>query len=258
MMYRPHPEFTPPSDTNQKVWRYVDFPKFVSMLLSKSLFFCRADRLGDPFEGSISLASVAAREEFYRKLKETQELPDSAIEYLRKADPKMMEDIRKIIFVNSWNMSEIESPALWHEYSRDSKGVAIQSTYQRLTDSFRATELGVNVGVIHYVDYETDFIPQKNLLTPVLHKRHAFAHERELRAVIMKAPVRPNKTVENEAIESTKGILVAVDLDTLVERVYVSPASPDWFADLVRDAAPKLGLPKMEIVRSRLAARPTF
>ena len=33
------------------LWRYMDFTKFVSLLEKSALFFPRADKLGDPFEG---------------------------------------------------------------------------------------------------------------------------------------------------------------------------------------------------------------
>ena len=226
MSFKPHLEFAPPQDAGQRIWRYTDFAKFASMLLTNTLFFCRADLLGDPFEGSISLATASARDEFYKRLKDTQELPDTAINQLRDLNPKFTHDIRKAIFVNSWNMSDFESPALWHQYARDTKGVAIQSTYQRLVDAFQQTAYGVNIGTVRYVDYETDFIPQNNALTPILHKRKSFDHEHELRAVIMKVPTLPNHTIDNATIDKTRGLEVPVDLNVLVERVHIAPDAP--------------------------------
>ena len=35
-----------------ELWRYMDFAKFVSMLEQRSIYFARADVLGDPFEGA--------------------------------------------------------------------------------------------------------------------------------------------------------------------------------------------------------------
>ena len=34
------------------IWRYMDFTKYVDLISTKELFFCRSDLLGDPFEGS--------------------------------------------------------------------------------------------------------------------------------------------------------------------------------------------------------------
>jgi hypothetical protein len=52
--YEEHEVFDPPEDLDATIWRYVDFTKLVSLLDTKSLFFARADQLGDPFEGSYS------------------------------------------------------------------------------------------------------------------------------------------------------------------------------------------------------------
>lgn len=50
--YQEHPVFTPPSDRDTGVWRYMDFAKLVSLLATQALFFARAESLNDPFEGS--------------------------------------------------------------------------------------------------------------------------------------------------------------------------------------------------------------
>ena len=53
-MFVRHPAFEQPSDENVSLWRYMDFTKFISLLETSCLYFCRADRLrlDDPFEGS--------------------------------------------------------------------------------------------------------------------------------------------------------------------------------------------------------------
>ena len=53
-MYQKHPEFEEPSNENIKIWRYLDFTKFVSYLDRKALFFTRADKLDDRFEGKFT------------------------------------------------------------------------------------------------------------------------------------------------------------------------------------------------------------
>ena len=53
-----HPCFRQPENKNLRLWRYMDFTKFVSLIATKKLFFCRSDRFDDPFEGSYSKANV--------------------------------------------------------------------------------------------------------------------------------------------------------------------------------------------------------
>ena len=51
-MHEKHPTFSEP-DPNAIVWRYIDFPKLVSLLDKKALFFTKASKLFDPFEGTL-------------------------------------------------------------------------------------------------------------------------------------------------------------------------------------------------------------
>jgi hypothetical protein len=39
-----------------RLWRYMDFAKFVSLLETRSIHFARADVLGDSFEGAVGIA----------------------------------------------------------------------------------------------------------------------------------------------------------------------------------------------------------
>ncbi len=45
-----------------KIWRYLDFTKFLSYLDKKALFFTRADKLDDIFEGKFTDACL---DDFY-------------------------------------------------------------------------------------------------------------------------------------------------------------------------------------------------
>ena len=58
-MYKEHPALRVPSDADSMIiWRYMDFTKFVSLLDRKALFFVKAGKLGDPFEGACTEADI--------------------------------------------------------------------------------------------------------------------------------------------------------------------------------------------------------
>lgn len=89
-------------DTNEKLWRYVDFAKFLQMLETRSLFFPRADKFEDTFEGT---SGIAERQpewdrhylEFFKNavrftLDNAPSPPDKAIE--REAN-RLLYDIKK-------------------------------------------------------------------------------------------------------------------------------------------------------------------
>ena len=53
-MYKDHPAFEKPIDESVKIWRYMDFSKFVYMLKEKALFFASPNLFDDRFEGTIT------------------------------------------------------------------------------------------------------------------------------------------------------------------------------------------------------------
>ncbi len=51
LMYVKHSNSKLPGDLTKKIWRYMNFTKFVNLIDSESLFFCRADKFHDKWEG---------------------------------------------------------------------------------------------------------------------------------------------------------------------------------------------------------------
>jgi hypothetical protein len=169
-MYREHPEFRRPPNEHAKVWRYMDFMKFVSLLHTETLYFRRADKLDDPFEGSYSAPSLAEIKRFIDDLH-----VDTALflkEFVReRAD--FVKKMRTCTAINCWHMNDTESVAMWKLYKTD-YGVAIQSTYKRLRDCFAETNEPIFVGTVKYIDYELDTISGNEVLSPFLYKRKSY------------------------------------------------------------------------------------
>jgi hypothetical protein len=95
------------------MWRYIDLWKFEKMLTSKSIYFSRADKFKDPFEGKFTpdysshlSPSDAAFYEAYK---------------IKPVDPVAKEtahdSIRKCTFISCWHMAKIESPRMWDVYT---------------------------------------------------------------------------------------------------------------------------------------------
>jgi len=246
-MYEEHPIFQKAPD-EAKLWRYMDFTKLVSLLEQEALFFCRSDKLGDPFEGSLTKATVAAIE------KEFADIPEEQLSKLTGG----YKEWQRCTVLNCWTMSDHESAALWVQYLQSPEGVAIQSTFGRLTESFVAGgDRPVYVGTVHYIDYETDLVPVSNAMYPFLYKRKSFEHEHEVRAVIFKIPTEDGKiNWEFEPFESG-GEYVSIDIDRLIEAIYVSPTAPGWFKVLVESVVARYGL-DTPVINSSLADRPVF
>jgi len=135
------------------------------------------------------------------------------------------------------------------------EGIAVQSTYEKLRNSITDDEK-VYLGLVRYIDYEKDSIIPGNFLFPFFHKRKSLEHERELRALVIKAPTgKEGLKVERETI--VNGLHIRVDVETLIEKIYIAPSAPQWFADVVRTLIQKYGY-KFEVVQSQLDAQPLF
>jgi hypothetical protein len=230
-MLEDHPTFKPPKDENTTIWRYMDFTKFVSLLSTRSLFFARSDRLGDPFEGSWPANNLAARRELFTSMGFTSDAA-SIVGRLARSLPKF-------VAVNCWHMNEAESAAMWRLYLKSDEGIAIRSTVGRLKSAFApGWPDKIWVGQVTYIDYQRDAIPEGNLLNPFVHKRSSFGHEHELRAVLARFPT-PVRADYLETLETERpicpGVSVPVDLSQLIENVVVAPTTPDWYLELVQD-----------------------
>jgi hypothetical protein len=241
MPYEPHKVFTAPRD-GTPIWRYIDFTKLVSMLVTRTLFFCRSDLLDDRFEGSMPQANARASHDVRIRVPAADGGRDEVgLAEWRSALPKRT-------YINSWSIGRYESVALWRLYVGERDGVALRSSFGRLTRSLQAEPRPVHIGQVRYIDYETDRIPDHHELYPFVHKRKSFDFERELRAVIQDhgAPETP-----------PRGILAACDLQVLVSAIRVSPASGAWFAPLVRSVLKTYGL-EVPVEESNLLASPVY
>jgi hypothetical protein len=241
-MYEPVIGCEAPADENTRIWRYCDFPKFISMLEKQALYFCRADRLEDPFEGRATTADV---EEY---LAQIANCPEEHRPIFRSNFVETVRMGSKFTGVNCWHLNEYESAGMWAQYVKSGQGVAIQSTYKRLKGSFSGTDVSVqHIGMVQYVDFTKswdDGGPYAEPYNPLLRKRPIFAHERELR--VLTSLVDFSRPIEEWMAALTSltavGAYAKVDLEILVEQLHVSPSAPEWFRELVQTVSTKYGL----------------
>jgi len=215
-----------PENENVKIWRYMNFTKFISLIENKSLFFSRADKLGDPYEGSISMAT---NKRYYDYLSPsfTREQADKI--WINSSD--FRKQAVKFTFVNCWHMNAFESDAMWKLYISNTEGIAIQTTVKKLKKIFESeSNYGICIGEVFYSDFENDIHHFGNSLYPYIYKRKCFEHEKEFRAVIQILDAEKQKSLD---IENLNGISIPIEFDELIESVYISPTSNKWFYELV-------------------------
>lgn len=237
------PFFKPPDNPDTKIWRYMDFAKFVSMLEHGGLFFPRSDALGDFFEGSFTNANLEEHKELMKTW--SPEDKKAFTEFM-----KMYETNREWMMISCWHVNEDESATMWHSYTRTNESICIQSTVARLKHCLNDTAY---IGLVRYEDYRTYKITLGNIFYPFVHKRRVYKSENELRAIIREEPLD-----EFDEPAPTGGIMKQLDLDALIERIYVAPNAHLWFRDLVAEIVlNKYGLDK-PVLSSSLDERPAL
>jgi hypothetical protein len=221
----------------------MDMTRFIAVLESKSLYFCRADKFEDTFEGSLSELTVAARDAV------------GPVDFREGVIHVPFEQMPRLTAINCWSASRHESAAMWALYCRDGAGIAIRTTFESLSRAFDGCQRDIMISRVTYVDYEVQAIPDNHLLAPFLHKRRSFEHEKEVRALIQRMP---DPTLpKTPSPFGSGGANVAVDLETLVESIYVSPTAPGWYSDLVREVSQRYGV-SAEVRQSSLTRDPIY
>jgi hypothetical protein len=236
MPYEPHANLIQPEDNNAYIWRFIDLPKFLDMLVTGSLYFTRGDMFEDPYEGMP---------------------PDEYMEAVRRGgtnigsvqhQTRMFHHYRADFFINCWHMSDHESAGMWKLYAGVDAGIAIKSTYSRLLHAFKDTPERFYLGLTSY-DHNHVFGPT-NPFKFSSYKRPAFGHEREVRAMIWRTSDRGFQPIEDvdspvqwplPVRPGEKGIHLATSLSQLITEVVLSPSTPPWFPAILRDVIGKYG-----------------
>ena len=257
-----HKAFPQPPNPTVKIWRYMDFAKYVSLLKERSLHFAKVSTLGDPFEGSLSKDEYEHWVKIAREGEEKGELPEEWKGHYFDILMGNARRARKECYVSCWHMNEIESEAMWRLYSSSGYAISVCSTYQLLADSlpkdFEVNEhAGSFLGAVQYANHHHDKLPTGNAFHAIMHKHLSFKHEQECRAVIWRFGRKDwPGPIPDEIIDTyPDGVTVPVDLNSLVENIIVSPSSPEWFLETVSDLTNRYGY-TFPVVRSELGLKP--
>jgi len=237
----------------------MPLPQLLALLKDRALFFPRADKLGDPFEGAKGyLERKPIWDQFYLQVFEqairnppegfTCTLTEMEI---KKECCRLLEDMAKggkealtHTYVSCWHENSHESEALWWRYGGiEGQSVAIRTRFSALQRAL-GEDAGIAIGRVQYVDFGEAFAGVNDAF---FRKRRSFEHEKEVRAVI--------QVFADDAPQN--GILRPVNLELLQCEVYVSPFSPDWYLDVVSEALARFGW-KGEAIRSGLAKEPFY
>lgn len=249
------------------IWRYMDFAKLMAVVNSQSLYFARADKLGDPFEGARGIAARAKEWRDYavnyfkdaiRTAPNPNGMPPMPPDALNAQAERLFEEFtrngeaeRLETYASCWHANQVESEAQWRIYAPPgTPGVAIRTTFGQL-DSALDQSFEVYAGYVQYVDYRTAFA---GTYDRIFWKRLSLAHENEVRLVLKhKHFAVQDLFAPTQAV----GVNVAINLATAIDAIVVSPYAPPWVLDTVRNTLARYGL-SVRVEESTLLAAPFF
>jgi hypothetical protein len=246
-----HPSFEPPADRHVPIWRYMSLSNFIWILQNNALYFCRADSLGDPYEGYYTQATAMGEDIWVKIMKEEADISENT---LRESFRHILATTRRVIswsYVSCRHMNEEESSAMWKIYTPHGDSIAIRSTYKLLADGLPSN---IHVGCVKYIDYRTDLIPIGNLLNYIVHKRKSFEYERELRAVFWRTP---DQASPFEVAADDKGLVVPLEIAELITEVFISPDAKPPLLAVVEGILKKYKL-KAPVLQSGVNAPPSY
>ena len=207
-----------PKDPNTVVWKYLDLSKFLDLLMSEKLFMSRSDKFEDQYEGTFS-------EPTFEEIKKLSIDNPDFLNYYKTH--------REKVAISSWHINEYESFAMWQIFTQNSEGLAIQSTIGRLQESLvLETNFNQYIGAVNYIDYKKEHIPFDDLFFPFLFKRKSFQYEREVRIIT---------DIGTSSIKINEGLKINVDINQLIEKIYIHPKSENWYKNLVIQLVKQLG-----------------
>ena len=236
------------ADLKRQVWRYLTFPKYVSMIIYSALWFAKLSTLIDPDEGA--MPAIAAREmteEFldWEIIKSNAEF----IEQIKDSSHRNVKDGRELTVANCWFCSEEESLAMWQQYAGGAEGVAVVSTIELLRRYVYCDPRHSLIGRVQYVDlkshvmshYEANQAGERAFL-----KGNAFAAECEVRMTTLSfrgpmcvnldgTDMRPDQYsgVRMNNFDSP-GLYIKTDLRKMITRTVLAPNAPVFVEQLVR------------------------
>ena len=227
-MYKKNDNIKLPEDPNTIVWKYLDLSKFLDLLMSRKLFMSRSDKFEDQYEGTFS-------EPTYEEIKKLSENNPEFLDYYKSH--------REKVVVSSWHINEYESFAMWQIFTQNNEGLAIQSTIGRLQKALKP-EINYSqfIGEVNYIDYKKEYIPFDDMFFPFMFKRKSFQYEREVRII---------SDLSENAVKINDGIKIDVDVNQLIEKIYIHPKSENWYKKLVIELVSKLDY-TIEIEKSDL------
>lgn len=220
--------------------RYLDLPKFISVLKKRALYLCRSDLLPDKYEGAFTPSLKKQIQDSYEK---------NNIDFTYDTFKK---ELREGVFLNCWSFGYDDNMAMWRLYGKTNDCVAVTTTVGRIEKAMNDFSEGGQfllkkvTYIKHWQDPEISIKPYCHIFT---YKLVGYSFENEARIILDRFQ---NTFQTSEKIE---GVFMPVNLSAFIKSLVVSPESSSWFREVVKDVALKYGL-KCPVRNSMMSKEP--
>jgi hypothetical protein len=222
------------------LWRYLDAAKLFDFFQNSTLYFARADKFEDKFEGAFT---PSLRDEIGAAYKKKN------IDFTYDLFKQRM---RASVFVNCWHRSSDDSAAMWALYGKSDCAVALTTTVGQLYDALVEQNLPQDIAIErveyikHWRDPKIDIAPYARVFA---YKTKAYEHEKEVRVLLDRSLPEYDQDVPEA------GISIKISPATLLRSIVIGPAAPEWFGSLIRQSVLRYQI-TAPVRRSKLANDP--
>lgn len=197
--------------------RYLDLPKFLDLLYSRSLYLNRADGFPDRLEGAIIPSFRTAWDEAFLR-GDSKHNADYIYRRSRSGN-----------FVSCWTESAKDNMALWHLYGGIKTCVAITTTVERLVRIALKWNENSSIHRVKYIDHSKNPDMVFGKYTDLLqYKNESYSYENEIRLIV-------SRQGKNWVRNPPSIRLPISSLEELICNVIVAPEAEDWFLDAIND-----------------------
>lgn len=220
---------------NETLWRYMDLPKFLSLISSRSLWFARSDTFKDKLEGVFHDAMKLELEKIYNQFNESTIPSDTKIKNVSDFQNYLSDNT----YISCWHKNNDENMVMWQLYGQSENSVAIKTTVSQLEKSFDLESvykiaLEFVLDDIQYIEHNLA-TSNKKYRQPFFIKRPYFSFEQEVRLYLLAR----NKKSRGEA---PLGYSIELNINELIDTIYVHPDADEWFFDAIKDLLQKYEL----------------
>ena len=198
-----------------KLWKYYDVLKFLT-LINGELYFARADKFKDKYEGAIPKQNYLHFAELYNgPIHGSNGRNDIRKEFLEKFSER-----KKKAAISCWHLNDSESAAMWEVYSRAGQGIAVCTTLEKLKKIKKPEGYEMQMFKVDYIDFNETFNESyiNYELLPFKNKRKEFEYEHEFRIMLYKR----DKASELSCLPE-EGIKLGINTAELIDGIIASP-----------------------------------